>query len=158
MRTTGRPQPPTGLARLLFRLPVHLYRMRLGWLLGGRFLLINHVGRVSGRARQAVIEVVEHDRDSDSYLVASGFGERADWYRNVLAAPDVTIQVGARRLAARAVPLSKEDSAEVMARYASRHPVAARKLCRFMGFAVDGSEADFRGVGHQIPFLRLSPR
>ena len=158
MEIVKRPPPPTGLARLLFRLPVHLYRMRLGRLLGGRFLLLDHVGRVSGRKRQAVVEVVEHDRSDDSYVVASGFGEQADWYRNVLAAPEVTVQVGARRLAVRATRLSTEDGAAVMARYAPRHPAAAVRLCRFMGFAVDGSEADYREVGRNIPFLRFVPR
>ncbi|EID56026.1 hypothetical protein [Saccharomonospora xinjiangensis] len=27
---------PTGLTRMLFRLPIALYRLRLGWLFGGR--------------------------------------------------------------------------------------------------------------------------
>ncbi|GAA2775186.1 nitroreductase family deazaflavin-dependent oxidoreductase [Saccharopolyspora taberi] len=156
MEIVGRPQPPTGLARVLFRLPIRLYRLRLGWLLGGRFVLINHVGRRSGKPRQAVVEVVE--RDGDSCVVASGFGARADWYRNVLAQPDVTIRIGTRELEVRAVALSTEDGGELMARYAGRHPAAARKLCRFMGFAVDGSESDFREVGRGIPFLRFVPR
>ncbi|GGT16702.1 hypothetical protein GCM10010271_19490 [Streptomyces kurssanovii] len=30
-----------------------------------------------------------------------------------------------------------------------------RWLCRFMGYEVDGSEADYRRVGESIPFLRL---
>ena len=48
---------PRGLACLAFRLPIGLYRLRLGWLLGDR-LLLTHIGRKSGLPRQAVIEVV----------------------------------------------------------------------------------------------------
>ncbi|MFC7302933.1 nitroreductase family deazaflavin-dependent oxidoreductase [Streptomyces monticola] len=158
MHITGRPAPPTGLRRLLFRAPVHLYRLRLGRLLGGRFLLLHHIGRVSGKLRQVVVEVVEHDRVTGAYIVCSGFGPRADWYRNLLAAPDVTIQVGARVLPVTAHPLGADEGAEFMARYAPRHPRAARRLCRFMGFAVDGSEADYRAVGRELPFVRLTPR
>lgn len=36
---------PRGLLRLLLRAPVALYRLRLGWLLGGRVLLLSHTGR-----------------------------------------------------------------------------------------------------------------
>lgn len=158
MEVLDRPEPPTGFRRLLFRLPVHLYRWRLGWLLGHRFLLVNHVGRVSGRPRQAVIEVVDHDPATATYTVASGFGTGADWYKNLLETPDVTIRVGRHELPVTAVPLSAADGERVMAGYARRHPSTAKRLARFMGFAVDGSEADYRAVGRRIPFVGFTPR
>jgi hypothetical protein len=68
-------QPPTGLSRLLFRIPIHLYRLGLGWPLGSRLLLLNHVGRVSGQPRRVVLEVVAHDRTDCSYVVASGWDQ-----------------------------------------------------------------------------------
>jgi hypothetical protein len=34
-------QPPKGLSRLFYRAPIWLYRLKLGWLLGHRFLLLN---------------------------------------------------------------------------------------------------------------------
>ncbi|MCA9848813.1 MAG: nitroreductase family deazaflavin-dependent oxidoreductase, partial [Dehalococcoidia bacterium] len=70
-------QPPTGPWKLFFRAPIWLYRLHLGWLLGGRFLLMEHVGRRSGLVRRVVVEVVHHDRDADTYTVASGFGPRS---------------------------------------------------------------------------------
>ncbi|MFJ8073778.1 hypothetical protein ACIQ7Q_07515 [Streptomyces sp. NPDC096176] len=42
-----------------------------------------------------------------------------------------------------------------MTEYARRHPRAARALCRYMGFPVDGSESAYRAAGEQIPFVRL---
>lgn len=150
--------PPTGLARLLFRLPIQLYRWRLGWLLGGRFMLLTHTGRKTGRPRQVVIEVVGGEPRNGGYLACSGFGAAAAWYRNILATPTVTIQVGRRRMVAVAEPLDADAGAEAMATYASRNPWAARRLCRLMGFAVDGGEADFREVGRRLPFIRFTPR
>ena len=41
---------PAGALRLAFRLPIYLYRLDLGWLLGHRFLLLVHRGRESGRS------------------------------------------------------------------------------------------------------------
>jgi len=150
-------QPPAGLTRFLFRIPTHLYRLRLGWLFGSRLLLINHVGRVSGKPRQTILEVAE--RDGDSYVVASGWGLTAAWYRNILHTPDVTIQVGRRTIPVTAVPLDKEEGAKVFVRYGSRHRTAAKYvLPRVLGFSVDGSDADFRAVGQHLPFVRFVPR
>ncbi|WP_243742385.1 nitroreductase family deazaflavin-dependent oxidoreductase [Actinorugispora endophytica] len=142
---------------MLFRLPVHLYRMRLGRLLGGRLLLLEHTGRVSGKRRLVVVEVVERDAGG-GYTVCSGFGAGADWYRNVLAAPETTVRVGGRVVRVTGVPLSSGDGGEAMVRYARRHPVAARRLSGFMGFVVDGSEGDYREVGRRLPFVRFVPR
>ncbi|MHC0432579.1 nitroreductase family deazaflavin-dependent oxidoreductase [Streptomyces sp. O3] len=150
---------PKGWRRLLFRLPIRLYRARLGWLLGQRFLLLEHVGRKSGLPRRVVVEVVARDDPSGpSWTVASGFGPKAAWYRNLRATPRVTIQVGPRRHEVVARFLSPEEGGELMARYAVRHPKVARRLTAFMGFEVtDGDVEEFRRAGRSIPFVRFEP-
>jgi deazaflavin-dependent oxidoreductase (nitroreductase family) len=151
-------QPPKGLSRLLFRIPIHLYRLGLGWLFGSRLLLLNHTGRVSGKPRQVVLEVVAHDPTDGSYVVASGWGPTAAWYRNILHAPNVAIQVGNRTTRVEAVPLTSDEGADIFADYASRHRTAAKHLLpRLMGFSVDGTDADFRAVGEHMPFVRFVP-
>ena len=87
-------QPPSGWLRFALRLPLVLYRLRLGWVLGGRFLRLYHVGRKSGQVRQTVVEVVHHERTGDTYYIVSGWGYKAQWYQNLMAMPDVVIQVG----------------------------------------------------------------
>jgi deazaflavin-dependent oxidoreductase (nitroreductase family) len=149
-------RPPTGLGRALFRLPITLYRARLGWLLGDRILLIEHIGRSTGRIRRTVVEVVDHDRGDDSYVVASGFGTSAQWYRNLLAHPQAVIMVGRRRLTVDSTALTPAEGGRVMARYAERHPRVAARLCRFLGYPVH--DGDYRTAGERIPFLRLRPR
>lgn len=155
MRVIQRAEPPRGLRRLLWRFPIRLHQVGLGPVLGRRFMLVTHTGRVSGTPRQVVIEVVQ--RDERGYVAASGFGRRSDWYRNVTANPRVTVQTGGRRFPATAQPIGTDEGAAIMARYASRHPRTARGLCTIMGFAVDGSEEDFREVGRHIPFVRFVP-
>ncbi|NIJ12473.1 deazaflavin-dependent oxidoreductase (nitroreductase family) [Saccharomonospora amisosensis] len=158
MKVVKAAQPPRGLLRWAFRFPIQLYRLRLGRLLGGRLLLLHHIGRVSGKPRRIVLEVVEHGGDG-SYVVVSGFGPKADWYRNVLANPDVTVQVGGRTVAATARPVPKEEAAQIMVRYGSAHPRLARYLFpRLMGLEINGSESDFREAGRHLPFVRFVPR
>lgn len=156
MEIIERPAPPTGLARLLFRAPIHLYRMGLGWLVGSRLMLLTHTGRVTGQQRQVVIEVVGGGPREGGLVACSGFGTEAAWYRNVLANPRVHIHVGMHRMAAVAEPLGADEGSEIMATYGPRHPRAARALCRYIGFAIDGSDADYRAVGRELPFVRFT--
>lgn len=111
-------------ARWLARTPIWLYRARLGFLFGSRLLMIEHLGRKSGARRYVVLEVVTHPRPG-TYVVASGFGTRAQWFRNVRANPHVRVYAGGRRPAsATARLLTSDETAAALAAYAARHPRA----------------------------------
>ncbi|RMG89777.1 MAG: nitroreductase family deazaflavin-dependent oxidoreductase [Chloroflexi bacterium] len=153
IRKATKPQPPRGWRRVLFRLPIWLYRLRLGRLLGYRFLLIHHVGRKTGLPRQAVVEVVRYDREQGVFIVAAAFGRKTDWYQNILKQPEVTIQVGGQTLAATAEPLAVVQGGAEMVDYARRHPGTARALSRMLGYVMDGTEDDYRQLGESIPFV-----
>ena len=58
MRIVKDVPPPKGLRRLVFRAPLHAYHARLGWLFGQRLLLLHHTGRVTGKPREVILEVV----------------------------------------------------------------------------------------------------
>jgi len=157
--TTTLSHPPQGLSRLLFRLPIWFYRLGIGWLLGKRFLLLNHTGRKSGLPRQTVLEVAGHDKENDSYLIASGWGKQSDWYQNLRKTPETSIQVGRRKLDVMAEILPPEESGQAMVDYFRRYPTAAKNITRFIGVEVDGSEAGYRRLGEEvIPFVRLRPK
>ncbi|GAD81760.1 nitroreductase family deazaflavin-dependent oxidoreductase [Nocardia asteroides NBRC 15531] len=114
--------------RWLVRAPIWLYRAGLGFLLGQRLLMVRHTGRRSGVARYVVLEVVDHPA-SDCFVVVSGFGTSAQWYRNVLADPKIGLWIGRRRdVSATATPMTEKDSATTLDRYARAHPKAWAKL------------------------------
>jgi deazaflavin-dependent oxidoreductase (nitroreductase family) len=149
------PPRPSGIRRALFRLPILLYSIGFGGLLGTRLVLINHIGRKTGLPRRAVVEVV--DRDRETLTIAAGFGPGSDWYRNLLHRPRATIQIGRRRYGVTARRLPESECGAVMLDYARRHPRAALRLARFMGFVVDGSDDDYRAMGQALPMMRLEP-
>jgi len=124
--------PARGLLGWFLRAPQALYRLHLGWLLGNRFLMLRHVGRKSGEERRTVLEVVEHDSTTRIYYVASGWGEKSQWLRNVAANPDVVVQVRGRVWTAKAERLTTQEAQVVFGRYAQRHPKAYRKLAKLM--------------------------
>lgn len=155
-KTTRVPRPK-GIMRFFARIPIHMHRAGLGRLLGSRFLVLDHTGRVSGLPRQVALEVVRHDKPSDTYFVASGWGEEADWYRNLLKTPQVVVHSGGRSLNALAERLSGERSEDEMLTYARRHPRAIKSLAGMMGFELDGTDEGYRALGRKMPIIALRP-
>jgi deazaflavin-dependent oxidoreductase (nitroreductase family) len=145
---------PSGLLAWLFRLPIWFYQIGLGALLGGRFVLIHHIGRKTGLPRQAVVEVVHHHRDSDTYLVCAAYGPHTQWYQNLVAHPEVRIQVGRRKMVARAEALSPQAGAQEWVEF-TRRTGAGRIYARFLGYEVDGTQEDFRQMGEMMLFVAL---
>jgi deazaflavin-dependent oxidoreductase (nitroreductase family) len=152
------PPYPRGVLRLLFRLPIFLFRLHLGGLLGGRFLMIEHHGRKTGRIRSVIVEVVDHDPADGSYVVNAGWGKRSDWYRNILADPHVHVTVGARRFAAVAVTLSPAEAERRLRAYAEKHPLAFRELSGlFLGRDGRSVEEKVRLFSAGWPFVQFTP-
>lgn len=90
--------------------------------------MLEHVGRSSGLKRYVVLEIVDHPAPS-RYVVVSGFGEHAQWFRNVAVEPRVRVYVASRTpTAATAHRLDRDASAESLGRYADAHPRSWAKL------------------------------
>jgi deazaflavin-dependent oxidoreductase (nitroreductase family) len=107
-------------SRWFVRAPIALFRSGLGFLTGGRLVLLVHRGRASGEARYVVLEVAGRPA-SDRFVVVAGLGPRSQWYRNVVAEPRVLVRTGARAAApALARTLPPDDGARLLAGYAAR--------------------------------------
>jgi deazaflavin-dependent oxidoreductase (nitroreductase family) len=119
--------------RRLFEAPAWLYRAGLGFLLGGRFVMLEHRGRRSGRRYRTVLEVIRHDRATGERFVVSGFGPDADWYRNVVAGGLEAVWVGSRSSPATARILDEDEAADELARYQAAHPRVAARLLAMVG-------------------------
>ena len=110
--------------RWIVRAPVWLYRARLGFVFGSRLLMLEHTGRKTGIRRYVILEAVDHPAPA-TYIVAAGFGDRAQWLRNVRATPRVRVYIRSRRPAsAIARPLTSEETAAALTAYARAHPRA----------------------------------
>jgi len=134
--------------RWIVRAPIALYRAGLGWMLGDRLVMIEHLGRVSHDRRFVVVEVV--DRDRNVVRVASGFGTRSQWYRNLQANGVAYLSTGGARHVRAAVRLLDRDESEAsLAVYAARYPRAWRHLKAAMDDAA-GGEA-------YIPLVEFTP-
>ena len=149
---------PAGVLRLAFRLPIYLYRLDLGWLLGHRFLLLVHRGRKSGLLRETVLEVLLHDPAARESVVLSAWGEKADWYRNVGATPALEIRTGGQRYVPEQRFLAPEENHAVISDHARHHPLAFRVFARVFGYPLEGTEAARREVAGTLRLVAFCPR
>jgi deazaflavin-dependent oxidoreductase (nitroreductase family) len=149
---------PKGILRFLFRLPLWLYRVKLGWLLNKRFLMLTHIGRKSGQPRQVALEVVQHDADTSVYFVAAGWRGKADWFQNIQSNPSVQVTVGTHTFKATAAVMQLVEAAATFYIYARRYPLAFRDLSRLMmGEMLQLTQEDCFRLAESVPLVKLNP-
>lgn len=150
--------PPGKALRFGLRLPIWLYHAHLGWMLGNRFLMLTHTGRKSGLPRHTVIEVVLHNKDTDTYYVVSDWGEKADWYQNIHKTPSVIVQTGGRTFRSKAEFIPVGDAVDKLKAYACEHPTAFNELSGlFLGECMKpGSDAPQR-IAEKMPMVAFHP-
>ena len=150
-----------GFGRRLLRLPARLYDWHARCLLGHRFLRLTHVGRRSGRLHQTVLEVIRTSPRAGEFVVMSGFGRPADWYRNLAAAPAVEVAAGNRRFRPAHRVLGEAEAVEVRADYERRNRRVAIVVRRVLTWLVcwnhDGSDEARRRLLQELPVVAFRP-
>ena len=89
---------------------------------GRDLLLLTTTGRKSGRKHTTPMVYV---RDGDRMLVFASKGgapNHPDWYFNLVADPNVEVEVGAERFEATATPLPREERDRAFAEQAAKVP------------------------------------
>lgn len=79
-------------------------------------LLLDHVGRTSGKAYTTPLLYLVDGADLVVVASSGGMAKDPQWYRNLLAHPDTTVQVRAERRAVRARTASPEERAALWPR------------------------------------------
>jgi deazaflavin-dependent oxidoreductase (nitroreductase family) len=145
--------------RWLLRFPGLLYRAKLGWLLGERFVQLSVRGRRSGLPRQVVLEVIGRSPSPGGLLVASAWGRRAQWFRNVQADPRARVRTGRRQFSAEVTALPETAAAEALREYARAHRWAYRWFIAplLLGHRPLGSLEEFAALARAVPILVVRP-
>ena len=127
-------------------------------MMGGRFLLLTHIGRKTGLKRQTVIEVVSRDETTGVTFVAAAWRDQSDWYRNIQQNPIVGVHIRNRRFQARAEEVSTQEAESQLWDYARKHPTAFRELVIIMlGEWLPPNKETCRKVAESVPVISLNP-
>lgn len=115
--------------------------------------MIEHKGRNSGQLYRTVIEVAGRYPEANEWIVASGWGPGADWYRNLRAGMLDAVWIGSKRRPAEVRFLGIAEASEVIRLYEAAHPRAARILFRSMGVSHDGTPDSRAEMMKAIPMV-----
>ena len=144
--------------RTLLRTYIWLHRWILGWMMGGRFLLLTHIRRKSGLKHQTVIEIVNHKETTGAYYVAAARWEKSNWYRKIQQNPTVDMQVHNHKFQADAEQISTQEAEERLWDYSQKYPTAFGELVTIMlGESLLPVKETCRKVTKSVPLISLTP-
>jgi deazaflavin-dependent oxidoreductase (nitroreductase family) len=144
------------------RAPAALDRPGLRWLLNGLspapIVVLVHRGRRTGRIYRTPVEAIVEDAERGEVVVSPMWGERSDWYRNVLAGGliEARLRGEGHRLDWRR--LSEQENLEAVSTYRREHPVYGRAILRML-VGLHGLTGDpVVAVARALPMLALQRR
>jgi deazaflavin-dependent oxidoreductase (nitroreductase family) len=150
---------PTGAVKALLRLPLWLYRVRLGWLAGHRLVYIVHRGRRTGARHEVVAEVLCYDRSVPELVVVAAWGGDPDWYRNLVAGPAVEVRIAGQRWDRPAHRfLDGAEALRTLRTYQGAHPRAWRRIAPLLGFPADPTDPRWPAVADATHAIAFAPR
>ena len=141
----------------IFKMPIILYQLRLGWLLGKRFMQITHVGRRSGKVRKTILALLKFDeKTKEIYAVSAWKG--SDWYYNIQASPALQVETGFIRYQPVQRVLSPEEITDTFMEYRKEHPIFTRIICRIPGWKADSTYEEFLELARRLHGVAFSPK
>ena len=141
----------------IFKLPLVLYRLHLGWLFGHRFMLLSHVGRKSGKVRRTILAVLSYDAGSREIKAVSAWNA-SEWYKNIQVTPAIAVETGMARYTPVQRELSAEEIAQLFVDYCKDHVTFSRIVCRIPGWKWDSSYEEFLILARTLRGVAFRPQ
>lgn len=141
----------------IFKLPILLYQLRLGWLLGNRFMQITHIGRRSGKVRKTILAVLRFDPQTQEILAVSAW-KGSDWYYNIQTAPALQVESGRVRYIPQQRTLSPEEITTAFIEYRKQRPIFSRIICRIPGWKWDSTYEKFLELARTLRGVAFTPK
>lgn len=141
----------------MFKLPLVMYRLRLGWLLGKRFMQITHVGRRSGRTYRTVLAVLKFDKKTNEIYAVSAW-KGSDWYYNIQSSPALQVETGFVHYVPVQRILSAEEITAAFMEYRKQHPIFSRMVCRIPGWKWDSTDEEFLLLARTLRGVAFTPK
>ena len=146
---------PFSLWKFLKLPPQFLYAIGLGPIYGRLVLLLTTTGRISGKSRVTPLQYEEINGD---IYIASARGTKADWYRNIVADPNVSIRVKSRQFKGTAEPITDPKRiANFLEIRIQRHPRMMGVLLQREGVSQNPTEAELEDFAVNKAMVIIRP-
>ena len=135
--------------------PQLVYALGLGPIYGRLVLLLTTIGRKSGLPRVTPLQYEEVD---GIYYVAAARGQKADWFRNIVADPKVTVQLQDRSFQALAEPVTDPARiADFFELRLERRPRMMGRMMRLEGLPPNHTRADLEAFAADKAMVVIRP-
>lgn len=140
----------------ILRLPPRLwYALGLGPIMGRLVLLLTTTGRNTGRRH---VTPLQYEEEGDVIYVAAARGLKADWFRNIIANPNVEVQVKARHFHGLAEPIIDPGRiADFLELRLRLHPRMVGTMLRSEGLPTRPSRAQLEQYATQVALVAIRP-
>lgn len=146
---------PKTVLRLLKKPPQLMYALGLGPIYGRLVLLLTTTGRKSGLPRVTPLQYEEVD---GVYYIAAACGQKADWFRNIVANPAVEVRVKSSRFHADAEPITDPARiADFLELRLQRHPKMLGAMLKAQGFPAQPNRAQLEQYAQNRAMVVLRP-
>ena len=135
--------------------PQFFYAIGLGPIYGRLVLLLTTTGRKSGLPR---VTPLQYEEMEGKIVIASARGTKADWYRNILVNPNVTIRVKSREFNGLAEPVENPERVADYIKYRLRkHPRMIGFIMRRDGFPHNPTREDLVAYSAKRAVVIITP-
>jgi len=146
--------PHPSWAKTATKIPLITWRLGLGPLTGRLFMVLTITGRKSGLPRRAM---VEYHRFNNKKYIASGFGADAQWYKNIVANPHITVQTSDGTESVRAIRVTDDDELIDVVNVFSSADTATAINWYLRSYVVEPTPEDIIAKKDRLYILRLDP-
>ena len=154
-QTDASPKPPAFISKF-FKLPLFLYRLRLGWVFGKRFMVVTHVGRRSGKVYRSVLAVLAFDPITREIKAVSPW-RTSNWFNNIQATPALEVETAGVRYAPRQRFLGPEEIAAAFIELRRQRPIFSRMIARIPGWKIDSTDEEFVELARTLRGVAFEP-
>jgi deazaflavin-dependent oxidoreductase (nitroreductase family) len=155
-KTSPKNEKAPSLLIPVFKLPLFLYRLKLGWLLGKIFMRLTHTGRRSGKVHRTILAVLRFDPQTQEIYAVSAW-KGSDWYYNIQASPALLVETGSIRYIPTQRTLTPEEITTTFMEYRQRHPLFSRMICRIPGWKWDATYDEFLALASTLRGVAFRP-
>ncbi len=121
----------------------------------GSVLVLTTTGRKTGLPRPTPLQ---YDEVKGVFYVTSARGTNADWYRNLVANPEVSVQVGENQFNTRARSIAEAgEIADLLELRIKKHPRFMRAMLNMEGLPRNCCRADLEKFAARLVVVALQP-
>jgi deazaflavin-dependent oxidoreductase (nitroreductase family) len=134
----------------LMKFPTFLFRLGFG----PKFvLLLTTIGRKSGLPR---VTPLQYEEENDIVYIASARGRKADWYCNIVANPNVSVQIKTYFFRGQAFPINDPSQiANFLELRLRNHPRMVSAMLRAEGLSINPNRAELVQFAEKIVLVAI---